>query len=307
MPMSAIWRRRVVRAHVGLERVVRPVDRPDEGADALEDRVVRRLLQHLLAVERRHRELAGDGVDPAGRHGAVGVRRRTSRSTAADATTRARASPVSAPTVALISPGLFDRIAATVNDAVGRPCPSAPASDHVGAGSSRRKRPLRVEQPRVQLHGLPGLQHQLGRARPARTPARRRPSPPARRPRSRSAPSPSSGRSRRRRSLDTKKMRPREIAAPPSIGSGMPVRLPSAVVRADRQLDVAQHLRLVGERPDDEELAALGADVELAVGQHERRLLHRAERLPPQLACRSRGRTPSASSRSRSDRRACRR
>ena len=41
--------------------------------DALEDRLERRLLQHLLAVERRHRHRAGHGVDPPGRHRAVGV------------------------------------------------------------------------------------------------------------------------------------------------------------------------------------------------------------------------------------------
>ena len=40
----------------------------------------------------------------------------------------------------------------------------------------------------------------------------------------------------------------------------MPDRLPGVVVEALRQLDLAQHLRLVGERPHDEELAALGAD-----------------------------------------------
>ena len=40
-------------AHVGLEGVVRPVGRADERADALEDRVVGRLRQHLLPVERR--------------------------------------------------------------------------------------------------------------------------------------------------------------------------------------------------------------------------------------------------------------
>ena len=37
-------------------------------------------------------------------------------------------------------------------------------------------------------------------------------------------------------------------------------------------------------RPHDEELAALSADVQLAVGEHERRLLHGSEDLPPELA-----------------------
>ena len=54
-------------------------------------------------------------------------------------------------------------------------------------------------------------------------------------------------------------------------------------VRADRQLDLAEHLGLVRVRPQDEELPAFSAHVDLAVGQHRRRLLHRSEILLPQL------------------------
>jgi len=62
------------RTHVGLECVVRPVRGSDERAAALENRVERLLLQHLLSVERRNHEAAGHRVRPAGRNRAVGVR-----------------------------------------------------------------------------------------------------------------------------------------------------------------------------------------------------------------------------------------
>ena len=47
-------------------------------------------------------------------------------------------------------------------------------------------------------------------------------------------------------------------------------------------------------RLEDEDLAVLGADVELAVGQHRRPLLDRPEVAIPQRACRWRGRRQSA-------------
>src|SRR6185369_6467058 len=61
-------------------------------------------------------------------------------------------------------------------------------------------------------------------------------------------------------------------------------RLAGVVVEALWQLDLAENLGAIGERPHDEELAAFRADVELAVGHHERRLLDGAERLAPELA-----------------------
>ena len=45
-------------ADVGLDRVVRPVRRSHEDADALEQRLVGKLLEHLLAVEFAHLDLA---------------------------------------------------------------------------------------------------------------------------------------------------------------------------------------------------------------------------------------------------------
>ena len=42
-------------------------------------------------------------------------------------------------------------------------------------------------------------------------------------------------------------MRPREIAAPAKIGSGDARRLPGVVVLAERHLDVAQDLRVIGD------------------------------------------------------------
>jgi hypothetical protein len=52
---------------------------------------------------------------------------------------------------------------------------------------------------------------------------------------------------------------------------------------AQRQFNFAQHFRAFGLWPDDEELAAFSADVEFAIGQDQRRLLNRAQRLSPEL------------------------
>ena len=60
----------------------------------------------------------------------------------------------------------------------------------------------------------------------------------------------------------------------------------AAAVRAVRQFDLADDLAAVGHWPDDEELAAVGADVDLAVGQHGRRFLECPEREGPQLLSR---------------------
>src|SRR6185503_20569637 len=59
-------------------------------------------------------------------------------------------------------------------------------------------------------------------------------------------------------------------------------RLARVVVLRGRHLDFAEDLRPAAGRLDDEELAALGPDIELAVGEDERRLLNRPERLRPQ-------------------------
>ena len=56
----------------------------------------------------------------------------------------------------------------------------------------------------------------------------------------------------------------------------------AAAVRAVGELDAAHDLALVRRRSDDEEDAAVGADVELAVSQHRGRLLRRAHRQRPQ-------------------------
>ena len=63
----------LVRTDVGLEGIVRPVRRADERPSALEDRIERLLVQHLLPVERRDEEPSGHRVRPPGRNRAVGV------------------------------------------------------------------------------------------------------------------------------------------------------------------------------------------------------------------------------------------
>jgi hypothetical protein len=58
--------------------------------------------------------------------------------------------------------------------------------------------------------------------------------------------------------------------------------LSGVVIRRDRQFDRAENLRLRRTGTDDEEAAAFGADVELAVRECERRFLDRAEGLRPE-------------------------
>ena len=222
-------------------------------------------------------------------------------------TTRARASPLSAPTVALIVPACSTGSAATVNvPSVDRAFQPLERPRRAGLlaqeAALARRTAARAASPSVRA-SAPARS-----ATPARTPARRRLSPPAA-----STAEPvdglraSSVRWRRRASLETKKMRPRDTAAPAENRLGRALRPAGRCLLLSGSSTSLSTSRAIGERPDDEELAAFGADVELAVGEHERRLLHRAERLRPELACRSRRRTPSAASRSRSDRRACRR
>ena len=78
-----------------------------------------------------------------------------------------------------------------------------------------------------------------------------------------------------------KKMRPLEIATLPSTCSGVPSD-PQQLFVLLGSSTAAHDLALVRRRPDDEEDAAIGADVELAVSQHRRRLLRRAHRQRPQ-------------------------
>ncbi len=52
---------------------------------------------------------------------------------------------------------------------------------------------------------------------------------------------------------------------------------------AQRQLDVTQDLAAVGVRAQDIELAALGSDVDFAVGKYGRGLLNHSQVLLPQL------------------------
>ena len=72
-----------VDADIGLHRVVRPVGRAHEHANALEQRLVRHFLQHLLAVELAHLHLARHGADPTGAACCRRARNRTFCSTAA--------------------------------------------------------------------------------------------------------------------------------------------------------------------------------------------------------------------------------
>ena len=58
----------------------------------------------------------------------------------------------------------------------------------------------------------------------------------------------------------------------------------AAAVGAVRQLDLAQHLRAICLRTHDEEAAAVRANVDLAVGEHGRRLLRVAEPAGPELS-----------------------
>ena len=96
------------------------------------------------------------------------------------------------------------------------------------------------------------------------------------------------------------------MAAPATICSGVPSD-PQQPVRAVRQLDFAQHLRAIGKGPDDEERPSTGPDVDLAVGQHGRRPLQRAERLFPQFVPRFDVETRGVARRCRSGTRAFRR
>src|ERR1035441_10304149 len=52
------------------------------------------------------------------------------------------------------------------------------------------------------------------------------------------------------------------------------------------QFDFAQNLAAVRMRPQDEELAALAADIDLAIGKHGRRFLNGAQVLLPKLVAR---------------------
>ena len=80
----------------------------------------------------------------------------------------------------------------------------------------------------------------------------------------------------------TKKIRPREMAAPPKTCSAVPSDPPMLflLIGSSTSLRISARSAL---RPDDEELAALGADENLSVRHHRRRLLRRAERLRPEL------------------------
>ena len=83
-------------------------------------------------------------------------------------------------------------------------------------------------------------------------------------------------------SLDTKKMRPRETAAPARICSGVPSEPQQLLTLfgSSTSLSISPRSacgRMMKKRP------VVGADVDLAVGQHGRRLLRGAERQVPQL------------------------
>ena len=206
--------------HVGLDGVVGPVGRADERAHPFEDRVVGRLLQHLLAVERRDRILARRGVDPAGRRRAVRVRveRLVPRQRPHDARARLAGNRAGG---RLDDPRLIDRGRGR-RERAGRHRALQPLQRPGGGGLVAQEPSLRIEQSRPQLHGLAGLEHHLGRRhlqerrlafallgrhvnRVAGHRLRR-----VRGPMAYTA------------SLDTKNTRPRETAAPASMGSGVP-------------------------------------------------------------------------------------
>ena len=135
-------------------------------------------------------------------------------------TMRARASPLVAPAAALMVPACATGSAATVN-VPSATVPFSPCSDHVAAVSSRRNRPFASKSLACSLTVCPGFSTiSVG---VTCTYA--------------GAPSPfSAGASTAHpvvvftalgpmaytASLDTKKIRPRETAAPPSTGSGVP-------------------------------------------------------------------------------------
>ncbi len=200
-------------------------------------------------------------------------------------TTRARASPVKRADGRLdrARPARPDR-AATVN-VPSATVPFSPCERPRGRRLLAQEASLRVEQPaRAASRSVPAS----APARSAITCTQRRRAfallgrlvdrEPGRRLRRLRADRVDARRSRRRRRGRARSPRRRESAP------ACPADCRALSSLLDRQLDLAQDLRAIGVRPDDEELAALGADVELAVGQHERRLLHRAERLRPELA-----------------------
>ena len=162
--------------------------------------------------------------------------------------------------------------------------PFRPSSVHAAAVSSRRKRPLVVEQPCAQLDGLPGLEHHFGgrdlqmRGRALTGGCRLVDGKAGDRPRL-----------PRTDGIDGVARHEENAAARDGRAAENLFRRPfgaTAAVDAVRQFHFAEHFGSVGVRPDDVERPAVGADIDLAVGQYRRRLLRRAERLRPQFLAR---------------------
>ena len=184
--------------------------------------------------------------------------------------------------------------------------PFSPSSDQVAAVSSRRKRPLSSNSRARSFTVWPGVStSSVGdtcRCAGAPCAGLRRlvDGEPG------DGLAPAASRSRRPRRSTRRRCGRARSAAPPRICSGVPSEPQQLFVLFGSSTSL-RISRAVGVRPDDEELAAVGADVDLAVGQHRRRLLRGAERQRPQLLAGRRCRRPSASSCCRSDRGACRR
>ena len=149
-----------VGAHVGFEGVVGPRDGADEGAPAHENRIDRRLLQHLLPVERRHRHAHRLRVHPARRNGLIGVvlERFFPRERVDDT---GPGLPGQRPDRRLDHPGLLHRIGCPRERAVGQRA-LQPLEGPRRRGLLAQEASLVVEQPGAQLHRLTGLEHHLG-------------------------------------------------------------------------------------------------------------------------------------------------